>query len=980
MRLRTWPGIACAFVVWAFVALRSVVAAEINNGDDPDIPDDFNGAAVSAKIGNNDAWINTTGQISREDSFLGGSGWVEADVLGAGTGVVRSRTETTTHWIGRTETTGSSCQSLKPMVFGSGSLPSGSLVNASLDIRFDGLLTAKEEVGGDPDHVYSLARVEYMAEIQRLNSLGEREVYGSNRFDGVAWIKDDGVTAGYEVPETFVWMEEDGPEPNSWHNNPGLQIVRVVAGPAGSGEISVDQLPAATRAEAEAHLAGGRNVFYLVYEQTFSFEATVGETYYMNMDLLTGAGSFGNSMLPSYASSDFSNTITYQFSGTGLDLSTVVVISGNESIGAGDPFGGSSSTVVLSGGNLTWTGDHELTNAFDLATGSTNIFNVGAFGAVLSGALSGSGTLSIQGSGALSLAGNTNAFTGAIILGGGQLTLYNEGTTSLASAITGSGVIEKLGTGTTTLTGDSSGFTGTTQVDEGTLAVNGTLGGNLSVASGATLQGSGILGGSVNNEGTVAPGNSIGTLTVAGNYTHAAGATHEVEIDDAGQSDLLAVGGTADLQGGTLQVVPTERITDNREYRFLTATGGITGDFAAFDTALIDYTAEKRAGDTEYWLMVSSQAFASYAGTTNQTAVARYMDRIYDSASGDLGTVMASLETLDAAGLQSSLDQLGGELYGALPLVGRDNTSFLYTLLANRLRASVLTPAAIAEEGVPPTQWTGWAIGYGRGGQAFADGNAHGFDYSVGGSLVAIERVLSPTVRIGLFYNYTEAFVDSTAGLLNNADVKSHHWGGFLTQLGQGDYMTLAAGFGYDSLDSTRRLRIAAIDREAMADNHGWQSSLRVEYGQIYGMEHFNLQPFVALQHIYVRQENVAETGADSLDLALGGVDLDALRTIVGGRLAAQLQSARLGMPDLEFRTFWIHELLDEAATVDAQLSGAGSAFRVRGIDLGRDWIVLGPGINWRVGNNCRLFADYDLHFNSALAYHSGTGGVEVTW
>lgn len=153
-----------------------------------------------------------------------------------------------------------------------------------------------------------------------------------------------------------------------------------------------------------------------------------------------------------------------------------------------------------------------------------------------------------------------------------------------------------------------------------------------------------------------------------------------------------------------------------------------------------------------------------------------------------------------------------------------------------------------------------------------------------------------------------------------------------------------------------------------------------MEYGRIYGSQQLNLQPFMALQHIYVRQSNVAETGANALDLNVGGVDLDALRTILGGRLVAQLQTSRLGTPDLEFRTYWIHELLDEAATIDAQLAGTSSAFRVRGVDLGRDWVVLGPGVNWRIGDNCRLFADYDLHFNSALAYHTGSGGVEFTW
>ncbi len=53
--------------------------------------------------------------------------------------------------------------------------------------------------------------------------------------------------------------------------------------------------------------------------------------------------------------------------------------------------------------------------------------------------------------------------------------------------------------------------------------------------------------GNVTNSGILAPGNSIGTTTIVGNYTHAAGATYTVEANAAGQSDKLIVTGTATL-------------------------------------------------------------------------------------------------------------------------------------------------------------------------------------------------------------------------------------------------------------------------------------------------------------------------------------------------------------------------------------------------------------------------------------------------
>ena len=57
------------------------------------------------------------------------------------------------------------------------------------------------------------------------------------------------------------------------------------------------------------------------------------------------------------------------------------------------------------------------------------------------------------------------------------------------------------------------------------------------------------------NGGIVAPGNSIGTLTVNGTFS-ADGGTYQVEANAAGPSDRVNVGGTATISSGaTVQVL-----------------------------------------------------------------------------------------------------------------------------------------------------------------------------------------------------------------------------------------------------------------------------------------------------------------------------------------------------------------------------------------------------------------------------------------
>jgi autotransporter-associated beta strand protein len=136
----------------------------------------------------------------------------------------------------------------------------------------------------------------------------------------------------------------------------------------------------------------------------------------------------------------------------------------------------------------------------------------------------------------------------------------------------------KSGTSTILLSGAHS-YAGITTVSGGTLLLN----------SGATLQnssvvvepagnlgGNGTVNGSISGPGTVAPGQSIGTVTVTGN---ASPGRLVIEIDDD-STDLLTVAGTLDLSGSTLAITPLAGgIGDHAS--IIATYGSLTGTFAA---------------------------------------------------------------------------------------------------------------------------------------------------------------------------------------------------------------------------------------------------------------------------------------------------------------------------------------------------------------------------------------------------------------
>ena len=132
-----------------------------------------------------------------------------------------------------------------------------------------------------------------------------------------------------------------------------------------------------------------------------------------------------------------------------------------------------------------------------------------------------------------------------------------------------------------------------TKTGLGTIAVNNKIslgaGGMFDVLEG-TLAGNGTLGGNVDNDsGTIAPGNSVGVLTINGDLSNGAGGTVAIEIegtDGAGEvlgHDQLQVTGSSTL-AGTLDITTgaysdsTVRATVD-SFTLITAAGGSTGTF-----------------------------------------------------------------------------------------------------------------------------------------------------------------------------------------------------------------------------------------------------------------------------------------------------------------------------------------------------------------------------------------------------------------
>ncbi|WP_139831049.1 S8 family serine peptidase, partial [Serratia marcescens] len=206
--------------------------------------------------------------------------------------------------------------------------------------------------------------------------------------------------------------------------------------------------------------------------------------------------------------------------------------------------------------------------------------------------------------------------------------------------ISGHGGLTKQGIGTLVLTGNNT-YAGPTLVNQGRLAINGSVTSDVSVQNGGIVGGSGTVGSlTARRGGTVAPGNSIGTLNVAGNVSFEPGSRYAVEVGPNGQSDRIQSSGAATIGGGEVAVTlenSSNLLTQSevrsllgQQYTILSAQQGVSGQFDAVAPNYLFLGTGLSYQPNGVTLSVgrNGTSFASVAQTANERAVAAAADAL----------------------------------------------------------------------------------------------------------------------------------------------------------------------------------------------------------------------------------------------------------------------------------------------------------------------------------------------------------------
>ena len=526
--------------------------------------------------------------------------------------------------------------------------------------------------------------------------------------------------------------------------------------------------------------------------------------------------------------------------------------------------------------------------------------------------------------------------------------------TSVSGAIGGTGGLWKNGSGTLTLTGVNS-YTGNTNVEAGKLVVNGSLASAVRILKGGSLGGNASIVGNLTNLGTLAPGNSPGTVNVTGNYIEAG--TLDIEVwglTANTQHDQVIVSGTATFQAGsTIKATKTGGTFDlaRTESVLAVTAAAYSGSFTNLDrgTQATQVFFNNATGRIHGSGLTETQTFADLTVDTNRKAIATalYADGLTNAqvikngtaalatskafiATGEMGA--ATVAFLGAANVDTALDALSPEPYGTTMLMASRNSLSL---------ARAFVGATAANEG--------WNVQLGYN-QEQSTSTA---------SLTTLNGSFDVNARYAVLSH--QAGADSVFSVLVSDNSGQSSASGFASEASGRSY-----GLGFGTNIALGRLDVGVVIGELNAN--GTRS------GQSFANQKINstslnarlsftklgaFTPYVGISRNIGSSDAFLETGTGA-NLSVAAAKQSDVTAEIGMGYGIQLGD----VVTVSLNIAYEHALSNEGGALNAGFADAAvpTSFTVQTSGAGQDLLRAGLGFNLALGEGRAVTLGYDYH------------------
>lgn len=592
--------------------------------------------------------------------------------------------------------------------------------------------------------------------------------------------------------------------------------------------------------------------------------------------------------------------------------------------------------------------------------GTGGLTKTGAGRLVLNGANTYGGSTEVA---AGTLEGSATSFsTGAIAIAA-TLVVNQPSDATLANVLGGAGNLVKAGAGRLTLTAESD-FSGLTTVEAGRLQVNGALSASVvTVNAGASLGGTGSVGGVDALTGsTVAPGASIGTLSVTGDYAQAAGSIYQVETLSTGANDRILVSGAATIEpGAVLQLVKLDapRFVLGTRYTVLTAAGGRTGSYLLTGptqvSQFINVVANYDASNV-YLDVLQTRALAAAGQTPNQIAAASGADAAGNGAMYDALVYLQS-----DAEARAAFDQISGEIHASARGATLQDSRFVREAVGSRL-SSDLGGRSI------------WIHGYGATGRFSADGNAARVSRDLAGFFIGGDLPVGEDMAVGIVAGYGGGNI-KVSDRNSRADTSDFHLGGYFAYTGGPARAHFGLANMWRDVKTRRSIGFAGFNDQTQANYDLSLFQMFGDIGYAFDLGAAELEPFFSLAYVDVGSSRFHETGGDAKLSSVGSNSSDYWVTQLGTRLRFGLGSAEGGLGAVA-SLGWRRYSGDSRTTPLAMGFAAGPAFSIAGAPIARDAAAIGLSVAGKVSERVEIDVGYSGQAGSGLSDHGGRASL----
>ena len=468
----------------------------------------------------------------------------------------------------------------------------------------------------------------------------------------------------------------------------------------------------------------------------------------------------------------------------------------------------------------------------------------------------------------------------------------------------------------------------------------------------------------------------------------------------------MKVNGEAQLAGG-LNVIKGPGVFHNGD-SFDILLADIVSDSFDSETLpdgmpLLRFETTTHADRVEVETIVKS--CTSVADNRLEMILARYLDRIMQSAKGELWQYLGEIQSLARHDFKKAFTSLSPDSYDNFTRTSLFVSNAINQTLQKRMgavRSGLFLPTSRADEDTQEQplllayngtnigdlistrkqveaqrKWGLWLDVFGQWGDQETEAGFTGYDYQSSGGAIGFDHLFANSFIAGLGLGYSRSDIElaQNAGAGDIQSFVGSLYGSYFTDR---LYVDGALSYGNQNYENARNVVIGPLQGVASSEHDGNLFSANLGAGYYFPVETWRWGPYGSLLYTYLDEDGFTETGAGALNLAVAPRQTDALLSWLGLRAGKQYRfDNSIFLPELSLA--WLHDFdIDDRVTTSAVAGAPGSSFSVPGAPVDSNGIYAGVALSLISENGYRASLKYGGEFRSSYTAHAIYGEIRV--